>query len=215
MEVVTAHNNNLKRDPITLVILKREITKEIIVAFSGTQSLLELLDEFTQALPTDYELHPNDNGAKVIGFFYNHYKEDFKDYLRDHVDKLIDENPDYSIVCTGHSLGGALAVHAAADLVLSEFSRNASVSLYTYGQPRVANKQFFDIFIDKLEGFNRIVHFSDAVPHLPPCVPSLSGGCVDSGILPFYPYHHPQEIFYDAEFENFIECSESEGEDPI
>jgi pimeloyl-ACP methyl ester carboxylesterase len=58
--------------------------------------------------------------------------------------------------CCGHSLGGALAVLAAAHLQATE--------TYTYGQPRVGNSDFANDFPGTL---NRYVHGYDSVPMLP------------------------------------------------
>lgn len=73
----------------------------------------------------------------------------------------------YVFSVTGHSLGGAIAVHAALDLV----SINLKVdTLYTYGAPRVGDKKFsewFDSF-SKINYRYRITHARDPVPHLPP-----------------------------------------------
>jgi hypothetical protein len=75
---------------------------------------------------------------------------------------------------TGHSLGGALAVVAAAWLKIHG-SRNASVS--TYGQPPVAVTQlgfphFGDRFMQELPGgLHRFVNQSDIVPRAHPTPP--------------------------------------------
>jgi triacylglycerol lipase len=68
---------------------------------------------------------------------------------------------------TGHSLGGALAVLAAAVL---QFGLNISVAgIYTYGQPRVGDTQFSEAY-DRVLGrvTFRYVNDLDIVPHLPP-----------------------------------------------
>lgn len=66
---------------------------------------------------------------------------------------------------TGHSLGGALAVMAAARLKLHGITAN----IYTYGQPRVGLGGFADRF--KTELTDRLIRFinqSDIVPRVPP-----------------------------------------------
>ncbi|KAJ2994189.1 hypothetical protein HDV02_001768 [Globomyces sp. JEL0801] len=51
--------------------------------------------------------------------------------------------PNYKIVFTGHSLGGSLATLAAADFVENFGGSFADrISLYTYGQPRVGNREW-------------------------------------------------------------------------
>lgn len=73
------------------------------------------------------------------------------------------KNPNYKIVLTGHSLGGAVATIAAATL------RKAGVplELYTYGSPRVGNDKFATWFSEQQGGHWRVTHGNDAVPRLP------------------------------------------------
>jgi hypothetical protein len=66
---------------------------------------------------------------------------------------------------SGHNLGGALAVLAAARLK----SEGITASLYTYGQPRVGLGDFADRFAVELPGkLIRFVNQSDVVPRVPP-----------------------------------------------
>ncbi len=66
---------------------------------------------------------------------------------------------------TGHSLGGALAVMAAAHLK----RRGIGAALYTYGQPRVGLSGFADRFEQELsDKLIRFVNQSDIVPRVPP-----------------------------------------------
>ena len=67
---------------------------------------------------------------------------------------------------TGHSLGGALAVLLAATL----FENGIDVhGLYTFGAPRVGNKQFAKALNERLDGKAhwRVVNRDDIVPHVP------------------------------------------------
>jgi len=52
---------------------------------------------------------------------------------------------EYSTVFVGHSLGGAMAVHAAVDVIMSRFWAINSMKVYTYGHPRVGNLKFEEI----------------------------------------------------------------------
>ncbi|KIW34176.1 uncharacterized protein PV07_00971 [Cladophialophora immunda] len=71
--------------------------------------------------------------------------------------------PSYKIIATGHSLGGAVATLAAADLRGSGYS----IALYTYGSPMVGN-YFLATFITNQSGGNyRVTHAQDLVPKLP------------------------------------------------
>ena len=74
------------------------------------------------------------------------------------------EVPNYGLVVTGHSLGGAAAVFGAAEM------RKAGkrLALFTYGQPRAGNEAFSKIVTEQAGGNFRVTHTSDAVPKLPP-----------------------------------------------
>jgi len=66
---------------------------------------------------------------------------------------------------TGHSLGGALALIAAARWKMAGINS----SLYTYGQPMVGLDNFADRFAIELPGrLIRFVNQSDIVPRVPP-----------------------------------------------
>jgi len=71
---------------------------------------------------------------------------------------------------TGHSLGGALAVLAAARLAL-DIDQNIYKSingLYTFGQPRVGNRAFVKALDDEIKPrYFRFVNDNDIVPRVP------------------------------------------------
>jgi predicted lipase len=77
--------------------------------------------------------------------------------------------PDYKVVFTGHSLGGALATLSAVDFhQLLGFGNR--ISVYTYGQPRLGNTSWAN-YLDRLPFANRIyrlVKAGDPISHLPP-----------------------------------------------
>jgi triacylglycerol lipase len=67
---------------------------------------------------------------------------------------------------TGHSLGGAMAIHAAAHIQV--FYYNKPFLLYTFGAPRVGDTRFFKFFKTIFKGTNyRITNYRDPVPHVP------------------------------------------------
>ncbi|KIX92906.1 uncharacterized protein Z520_11382 [Fonsecaea multimorphosa CBS 102226] len=71
--------------------------------------------------------------------------------------------PSYQIISTGHSLGGAVATLAAADLRSSGYD----IALYTYGSPMTGN-YFLATFITNQSGGNyRVTHAQDLIPKLP------------------------------------------------
>ncbi|KAI8897182.1 Alpha/Beta hydrolase protein [Globomyces pollinis-pini] len=92
-----------------------------------------LLEENNRDFPSD---------AKVHAGFEKTYLSIRTDLQRA-VQSLSVKYPTYKIVFTGHSLGGALATMAAADFVENFGGSFADrISLYTYGQPRVGNREW-------------------------------------------------------------------------
>ena len=89
-----------------------------------------------------------------------------------HVEKALEEYPDYELTLVGHSLGGAVAALAALEFQ----ARGWNPHVTTFGEPRLGNKPFND-YIDKrfnLDAghpdealFRRVTHVDDPVPLLP------------------------------------------------
>jgi predicted lipase len=71
-------------------------------------------------------------------------------------------------VVTGHSLGGSIAALCALDLVLSDVVSSNSLTLYTFGEPRVGNPAFAAAMDKFVPRSYRVVHSADLVPHVPP-----------------------------------------------
>ncbi|KAI1016627.1 hypothetical protein LB504_006988 [Fusarium proliferatum] len=75
-------------------------------------------------------------------------------------------NPSFKVISTGHSLGGAVAVLAAANLRVG----GTPVDIYTYGSPRVGNAQLSSFVSNQAGGEYRVTHADDPVPRLPPLI---------------------------------------------
>lgn len=77
---------------------------------------------------------------------------------------LMQAHPTAELVFVGHSLGGALATFAAAQVS----SRTGKpVLLYTYGSPRLGDRQYGDWFATLPITYYRHVTADDPVPHAP------------------------------------------------
>ncbi|CAD6581197.1 MAG: hypothetical protein ASARMPRED_000441 [Alectoria sarmentosa] len=73
--------------------------------------------------------------------------------------------PTYRMTIVGHSLGGAIADVAAAEIRKA----GTPADLYTYGAPRIAGPVLSDYITDQKAGGNyRTTHYDDPVPRLPP-----------------------------------------------
>ncbi len=81
----------------------------------------------------------------------------------------IADHPDATIIVTGHSLGAAMSTFAALD-IKQQINPKNEIIFYSFGSPRTGNQAFTDyIFSQYPEGaYQRIVHYNDIVPHLPP-----------------------------------------------
>lgn len=80
------------------------------------------------------------------------------------------QNPTYSIVVTGHSLGGAIAALSAASLRTLGFE----AALYSFGSPRVGGHKLSEFISNQPGGTYRVTHYNDPVPR----IPSLGTGYV-------------------------------------
>ena len=87
--------------------------------------------------------------------------------VRNNVISTLATWPGKRLFLTGHSLGGALAMLAAADLHIAAAAQEIA-GVYTFGQPRVGNKVFAQMFDMMLRDRTfRVVHRADIVPHVP------------------------------------------------
>ena len=148
------------------ILWRNDEFKKYIVAFPGTNEILELLNEAVNIKLVDYE---SGNGIKLVNYFKQvayELKEIFftKDVLDD-----IQAHPDYQFIATGHSLGGAVAtifLYEAINKGYLDPNRNEPV-LITYGQPRTGNENFVLDFNKKIKNVLRIVRDGDIVVSLP------------------------------------------------
>jgi len=142
-------------------------TKTLVVSFRGTQTLGEWLADFDfVAIPYEAVEHA---GNVHMGFQLVYHA------VRNSVAQLVSQAVAAgceNIWITGHSLGAALALLCAPDL-LSNVSKTIVPGLYTFAGPRVAQsdllapgfQQFFDGLIPLCY---RVVNRWDKVPDLPP-----------------------------------------------
>lgn len=63
------------------------------------------------------------------------------------------------VICTGHSLGGAVASLAAIDLKLNKFD----VSLYTFGTPKIGDIQFKKLHDKNIKNSWSFIHMKDPI----------------------------------------------------
>lgn len=93
--------------------------------------------------------------------------------LRKKLKELLTEHKQAKFAVTGHSLGAALAILFVTVLMFHEEEGllERLEGLYTFGQPRVGNKEFGEYMTRKIEQFHvryhRYVYCNDMVARLP------------------------------------------------
>ena len=106
--------------------------------------------------------YPGLRGAAVHKGFYNAYLTVARQ-VNLAAKSLLAQCRNCHIYITGHSLGGAIATFAAADL----YSLSKDLTLYTFGSPRVGDDGFARYFDSIVPDTFRVVNNEDLVPHLP------------------------------------------------
>lgn len=154
----------------------------IVFSFRGTHTSTDWKTDF------DFPLDPADEiceGCAVHSGFLDSWRGVRNLVISERL-ILLEQYPSYATVFTGHSLGGALATLAAAQLSISNFTSATTSSstntdnaesgkgeediyLFTYGCPRVGNAAFATHLTTLLGGRNfRTTHLNDLVPRIPP-----------------------------------------------
>ncbi|KAI8357815.1 Alpha/Beta hydrolase protein [Blakeslea trispora] len=146
----------------------------IYLSFRGSVSSQNWVTNFNYRF-TSFD---NVKGARAHSGFYSAVKDSSRTYLPV-IKSLLDANPKYKVVVTGHSLGGALALLAGIDLLGKESRITSSnLKIYTYGGPRVGDSNFVDYVAKSNVPVLRSVNGLDPIPQAPPRV----NGYVHAGV---------------------------------
>ncbi|KAJ1935897.1 hypothetical protein FBU59_005235 [Linderina macrospora] len=180
-------------DPSFGFVAHKDDTKEIIVSWRGTTILMDWVKDFTY-FPVSWPSAVT--GSKVHRGFLQAYSS-VSSQIEQSVAKLVAKYPDYSIVLTGHSLGGAQATIAAVDYATRHPEWRSKMKLFTYGQPRVGNTKFAGWLSQQPFPIYRTVYKGDLVPRVP---------------FQFMGFQHiSQEVWYtangDLKFQACFPCS--------
>ncbi|KAI9836215.1 MAG: hypothetical protein M1819_001552 [Sarea resinae] len=138
----------------------------IVVAFRGSAQIKNWIMDFNlEKAFTDICFN-----CRAHAGFWQSWKE-IRGVVFAGIKDAMDSNPGYQLVITGHSLGGAVATLAAADVRKG----HTAATLYTYGAPRVGGGHLARLTEQQSGGSYRITHTDDMVPHLPSQVWSMTG----------------------------------------
>ena len=167
----------------------------VIVAFRGSSNIPNWISDLN-FFKTSY---PYCSGCEVHrGFF--HEWQSLMGPMMPTIRGLVSQY-NAPVLVTGHSLGAAVTILAAMDIIRSITS---SVTVYNFGEPRVGTPVFTQWATSQLAGGRqfRVTHERDPVPHVPP---------MDFGFL-----HAPHELWYDNDGSTtWKDCQDSaSAEDP-
>jgi predicted lipase len=131
-----------------------------IVSIRGTKTIWEWIADI-DGVPV---LYPPDPGSGLVHMGFELVYEQ----IRDSIEKLVKGGCPgvQTIWVTGHSLGGALAVLNAFD-ILKTYGLGIVPQLYTFAGPRVVDPILSGTFNKAIAECNRIVNFMDVVPQVP------------------------------------------------
>ncbi|XP_074322311.1 uncharacterized protein LOC141659372 isoform X1 [Apium graveolens] len=160
--------------------------KRLVIAFRGTEQVR------WKDLRTDLMLVPTGLNPERIG---GDFKKEVQvhsgflsayDSVRTRILSLIklatgyindggEQMSKWHVYVTGHSLGGALATLLALELSSSQLAKrgNISVTMYNFGSPRVGNRNFADVYNQKVKDSWRVINRRDIIP----TIPRLMGYC--------------------------------------
>jgi len=134
----------------------------IVIGWRGTNvfSLENWITDFEFWQTTPY---PNVSNALVHYGWFTVYTR-IREQLLPVVFLLQSKFPSYYIVTTGHSLGAALSILTAIDLVQQGYEE---VEVWNFGCTRVGNEYFASYFDEFVPKTRRIVNQRDIVAHYP------------------------------------------------
>jgi triacylglycerol lipase len=147
-----------RKEPFGFVA-RNKATRDLFVTFRGTESLEDWLTDFT----FPQEAHPWGKVEDGFAHVYNQCSADVHTFVQ--AGATPGAQSPANVIVTGHSLGGALATLATADLVRSGASPQAV--MYTFASPRVGDRPFAREFDNRVLQRWRVANTEDIVPNLP------------------------------------------------
>ncbi|OVA10591.1 Lipase [Macleaya cordata] len=161
---------------------EQEITRlgrrDVVLAYRGTATCLEWLENLrstlTQIPNATSDLSPYLSGPMVESGFLSLYTSytakcrSLQEEVREEISRLLQSYGDepLSITITGHSLGAALATLTAYDITKT-FNHAPSISVISFGGPRVGNPSFRCEVEKRGIKILRIVNSNDIITKVP------------------------------------------------
>eukprot|EP01038_Epipyxis_sp_PR26KG_P008681 gene8681-11732_t len=133
--------------------------KTIYVVYRGSSSIRNWVDNI-DVVKTSYTSYSECNCNVHKGWYAA--EQNIIQSVVSEVKRLQASLTGYKVMCTGHSLGAAMAQLTAMDLLKAGISN----SIYNFGQPRVGDANYANFVNSKLSLW-RVTHNKDMVPHVP------------------------------------------------
>ncbi|PAV15548.1 voltage-gated potassium channel [Pyrrhoderma noxium] len=171
--------------------------QEIIVAFRGSIQLQDFVTDLEFALVDYSSPGVSDTGGVQVHQGFLTAFNSVADIVLNIVSDQISTHPSYSLVSTGHSLGGALASLGGVSLAAN--FPDASLRMFTFGQPRTGNAAYATL-AENLVGINNIYRGTETYDGVP-TIPFRAWGYE----------HHAREFWVEqdpnTDANNVIQCS--------
>jgi predicted lipase len=185
LDTLTDRNSELDTD-VTGYVAVDHSNRLVVVSFRGSYSLdnwitnLKMdLTKTVNHLPTTHPNQPTPTnlltqdicpGCTAHRGFWQSWL-DARSTVLPAIKTAVQKHTGYKLVMTGHSLGGAIATLAAAQLRNSGYP----TTLYSFGAPRIGGPQLSEYITKQSQSHSgsanyRVTHWNDPVPRLPPLV---------------------------------------------
>jgi uncharacterized membrane protein YkvA (DUF1232 family)/uncharacterized membrane protein YgcG len=140
--------------------------KTIVVSVRGTSSLEEIdTDANIAKVPYEHRLLGEQPDVLVHDGFHKAFIS-----IRDRTIDAVQNSAGDSLLVTGHSLGGALAVLLSLEISMAPtaagLSRSTPIECITFGAPQIGNQAFANLAKDNIPSAYRFTNTADPVPRL-------------------------------------------------
>jgi len=156
----------------------------LVVAFRGTFYPEQWVEQIVGSLTgmEDFAI-----GGEVLRY-NGHAHEQMYPCVKSIVQEQLNKNPNLRVSITGHSLGGSHATLTASHLIFDGVVAQSKLDLYTFGAPRVGDRDFADAFDRIVANSWRVTIKKDPYPQVVP----------HKLLTVFFAFHSKREVFYDT-----------------
>jgi len=166
---ITCHSYEAKQDGTQVAVLSSEDREYVAVSFAGTDNFEDVVADGKVKMepfgPSELPINPEVYVHE--GFNRQTFGEGLFDRIYETVNKVLELNPHYKIITTGHSLGAANSILAAVALALN--LPEAHIENINFASPRIGDGEFRNWANREFENLSiwRFVYNNDLVARVP------------------------------------------------